>query len=490
MYEVKQIILDMLVLYNINSSIFHNILSQHFGVHSSRFIREFYSFATSPFEMDQYDRECVLVRPRNSSLSFIVTVGRDDSEDVQVGTFGRGIIGSCDCRVCTDGLGLQVIPSPPLEDSGPPWIDVNRATSSNLPSTSSSFRLLSRLANHSAIRCNHTATTSTSTNPSTSVINLTDSETEDCVILDDAPGPETIVLDDSDNEVETQTTAGLSSSSSSSSSNLLNEDLYVSSQRPLDLTTSRSTSSQTSDPPSKELPSQLPESSGGSFPESRETLVPVKNDVQPNEKMYSLKRRRSCSIDSSVLSTSVSSDESYRCHREKRSKRLCRTRSKRAAAYRRYSSDELWGESSSEDAASESDWEDSRRKRKKKSKKSHTSKREKKVSSKKRKKPTAHKSKKKKPSCGSPGVDGSDHKSRPKREKTKSKRRARTPIEAVDSPRSTGGSKLCSVVKVVHRDSDSFLMDQPSTSSGYRGCDSRNDFVKVNRKSYFVSDSD
>lgn len=469
----------MLVLYNINSSIFHNILSQHFGAHTSRFIREFYNFATSPYEMEQYDRECVLVRPRNSSLSFIVTVGRDESEDVQVGTFGR--VRSCDCSICTDDLGLQVIPSPPLQEPVRPWMDVNRATPSSLSSTSSSFRLLSRLANHSAIRCNLLSSTPTSTNPSTSVINLTDSETEDCVILDDAPAPETIVLDDSDNEVENSP-----STLTSTLLDLLSEEPYA--YRPLDLTTSRSTSSQTSDPPPVQLVSQLPGCSGLSLPEVKETPTLLENDESDN-RTFPLKRRRSLSVDSSVLSTCISSDESYRFHKEKR-KRLCGTKSKRAAAHRRYSSDDLWGNSSSEDAASESDWEDSRRKRKKRSRKSHISKREKKIGSKKRKKPTPRKSRKKKLSNGCLGVDDLDRKSRLKKEKTKSKRRARTPVEAVDSPRSTGGSKLCSVVKVVHRDSENFLLDQPSTSSGYRGCDIRKDFFKLNRKSYYLSESD
>lgn len=467
--------MDLLLVYNINSSIFHNILSQHFGGHTSRFIRELYSFATSPYEMDQYDRECVIIRPTNSShLSFIVTVGRDDSEDVQVGISGADTIRSSTDRVCTDSLGLQVIPSPPMEEPVCPWIDVTRANPSRLPSAPSSLTNL-LLANHSAFRRNHGAPASTSTNPSTSVINLSDSENEDCVIIDDAPGPETIVLDDSDEEVENPGT---------SASNHFFDDSYATAYRPLDLTMSRSTSSQTYDPSPVELVPKSPESSSQNLQESRETPALAENDVKPDDRVYLPKRHRSCSPDSSVLSTCISSDESDHCHRRKRSKRLCRTKSKRVTTHRRYTSDEFLNESTTEDAQSESDWEDSRRKRKKKSKKSHTSKREKKVNSKRKKKPTERKSRKKKPS---PNVNDSDRKSRPKKEKTKSKHRARMPVEAVESPRSIS-SKLCSVVKVVHRDVDS-QMDQPCTSSGYKGCDSRNDFTKVNR-SFFLSDSD
>lgn len=85
LHDVEQLIMNMLGQFNIDSSIFHNTLSQYLGGHTSRFIRELYNFATSPYEIDQYDRECVFVQRRNGSqLSFIVTVGRDETEDVQV----------------------------------------------------------------------------------------------------------------------------------------------------------------------------------------------------------------------------------------------------------------------------------------------------------------------------------------------------------------------------------------------------------------------
>ena len=83
--ELLRIIMDMLPIYHINSTTFFNTVNRYLGSHTARFITEFHRFASSPFEMEQYDRECIFVRPgTGSQSSYIVTVGRDDSENVQV----------------------------------------------------------------------------------------------------------------------------------------------------------------------------------------------------------------------------------------------------------------------------------------------------------------------------------------------------------------------------------------------------------------------
>lgn len=82
---VLSAIMEMLPQYYIQSTIFQATLFPYLGIHTRRFIREFHNFAISPFEMEEYDRSCVYVRQRTGSqLAFIVTVGGDDSEDVQV----------------------------------------------------------------------------------------------------------------------------------------------------------------------------------------------------------------------------------------------------------------------------------------------------------------------------------------------------------------------------------------------------------------------
>lgn len=86
--DVFALIMEMLPNYDIQGTMFHSSLIPYLGIHTRRFIREFYNFAISPYDIEEYDRMSVYIRQRTgSSLAFIVTVGSDESEDVQVCTF-------------------------------------------------------------------------------------------------------------------------------------------------------------------------------------------------------------------------------------------------------------------------------------------------------------------------------------------------------------------------------------------------------------------
>lgn len=54
--RVLSIILDLIVRVPIRSRLFTNTLAQHIGRHTEHFVHEFYTFATAPYDVRDYDR--------------------------------------------------------------------------------------------------------------------------------------------------------------------------------------------------------------------------------------------------------------------------------------------------------------------------------------------------------------------------------------------------------------------------------------------------
>lgn len=50
------IILDLIVRVPIRSGLFTNVLAQHIGRNTAHFAHEFYTYATAPYDLEDYDR--------------------------------------------------------------------------------------------------------------------------------------------------------------------------------------------------------------------------------------------------------------------------------------------------------------------------------------------------------------------------------------------------------------------------------------------------
>ncbi len=339
--------------------------------------------------MDYYDRECFYVRQRNGShLSFIVTVGRDDTEDVQVGNATSGALLALVDSDLTMAYS-QVIPSTSMDPPVRPWIDVNDLNTLHYHPSGSGIQISTRVGRQHAHRP-HSTTQTGADAYSHSVIDITDSENDDCVIVDEVSVPETIVLDDSDSGAETVIASGASVQCSA-----------------LDLSTSKCSTS------------QVPESSAATTANSHSNsgatcsacITESKKNCRRNsevERHGKLKHGRSGSSTSVVSTDFVSTEEcdhGGKCLKSKKrkSKKYYKTKSMRKCASSKHKkmSDEDYVFFSSDSVSDNSDkdgsdWEVENRKSKKRSKRVSATKRDKKTKSRKRKKLSESKTTKKK----------------------------------------------------------------------------------------------
>ncbi|XP_065212827.1 E3 ubiquitin-protein ligase Topors-like [Planococcus citri] len=447
--EVFSLIMHRLPNYEIQSAMFHNSLYPHLGLYTRKFIKEFHNFAISPYDMEEYDRLTVYISQRTgSSLAFIVTVGSDESEEV------------------------QVIPSSTINHSTTqPWINLTRIPSSNYSAENNS-----RLSSTS--NCSHlpsTAASSSGVSTSPQVIDISDSENDDCIIIDEVKSTlQTIVLDDSDTE---------------------NADVGNTPKSPIPSTSGYRPPPKTD---TNDNSSLLPSTSNNDSKFS----IATTNSVNCCTKTFYAKchsKRRSPSNDS-VISTdnSIIDRES-----DKDSKSRKRKNSKPKKVEPRHTSFESYLSSSDSsfdcDDDNDSDWQANPKKKKKTRK--HSDKSEKKT---RKRKKTQHKSPKRKKRTDSE----STHKSKRISKSHKSKKSSKSTVESHSNSSalksaSNGVSasskhesdnfspirpKLRSVVKKVER-SDYVDVNVPSTSYGIR-CNGTNAMQTYMKRVIYSSDSD
>lgn len=523
-------------MYSINSTVFHNMVNRYLRPYTSRFIREFNNFAVSPYEMDHYDRECVYVRQRNggSNSQFIVSMSGDDTEDIQVrnpatqtllqpdnGTYS-GIDERFGYAMC-----LQVIPNPTTECSPQPWIDVNDLNTAHHHPCSSGVYSPSRPPRNSFFSTSRPLT-ATSLPVSQTVINISDSENDDCVIIEEARTvPETIVLDDSDHESQAGGSEPRSTQVKHRSS---------STTRPLDLSRARAYPSSFD---SLSLPStscQCANSVTTSTDPPCASAMSCKLESEPDVTVEYQSRtlssqpvdRQSPARGSSVLSTAISSDGSggtYLATRSKKkhSRRFYRMKhsKKRENSYRCASEslDEcaafLTDSSSIPSDKDDEDWEECRYKRKRKTKKV-----EKKISGKRRRRTsTTSKSVKKKKTVTLDVVDADGEVKRVKKSKTTKKKLyedscpgtshyvKKPSLESADGTNRIAVSRLRSVVRKVQNNEAAIdrrqdhgdvrkaheldsASDRPSTSCGFYGFQEDKFDGLGFLRNYYSSDSD
>lgn len=363
------------------------------------------------------------------------------------------------------------------------------------------------------------------TDLSQSVINISDSENDDCVIIEEVRTmPETIVLDDSDYEHQSH------SKTTSVRQTLRSNNTSESSNAPLDLSTYRNSCSvldTCTDQQNIPTTSQISNS-----------VVASTSDAKKEVKLLDLIinkikcRKRSVSTTSSVLSTDISSDENEQKislndkNRKKKYKRSCKIKNSKKGTnlckHHKKSSDEDYTINSAGSSSSESDknWESSDHKRKKKSKKPHSDKHEKKKNLRKRKKSISeYKSQKRKKSvsisdsCNSIDSEIKYEKKKKTLKKSSSAtsssnkciKTAYTEPDSVETLPRLNVPKLRSIVKKVNNGVDTFNIGSnrrsnrnsydfnslPSTSRGFFNGYHENRFYSENFfKNVFSSDSD
>lgn len=401
--------MDMLPVHRIDSTNFYYVVNRYLRSYTSRFIREFQHFAISPYEMDYYDRECVYVRQRNNFNSqFNVSMSGDDAEEVQVCNPSIQTLLPSDITrlfsVTDEQFGnvmcSQVIPNP-TDFSARPWIDVNDLnTAHHQPQPSSSgvyspakpsrypFFSNSRqpfLGDQPSVSTNQQSAAVSHT-----VINISDSENDDCVIIEEKRmQPETIVLDDSDQEttISDQRSALVGPLNCDGFQNRHSKAFDVS-------------RSQTSIPQSYTstlcMPSTSYHSAKLAATSSCSSLDLIKTyckfekesdvivEYHSNPSCSRSCDKRSPTRSSSVLSTDISSDETNHGtitrSKKKRSRRFYKSKH-RASSEPTF----LSASSSTVSDKDDEDWEERQRKQRKKVKKNRSEKHEKKIYEKKRK---------------------------------------------------------------------------------------------------------
>lgn len=402
--------MDMLPVHRIDSTDFYYVVNRYLRPYTSRFIREFQNFAISPYEMDYYDRECVYIRQRNNfSSQFNVSMSGDDAEEVQVCNPSIQTLLPSDITrlfsVTDEQFGnvmcSQVIPNP-TDFSARPWIDVNDLNTAHHQPQPSSSGVYSParptrypfFSNSRQSFFGDQPSVSTNQQPaavSHAVINISDSENDDCVIIEEErTQPETIILDDSDQET-------IISDQRLSLVGSLNSDGFQ--NRPakaFDVSRAQTSLSQ-SYTTTLCMPSTSYHSVKGTANPSSSSLDLIKTyckfEKEPDVTVeYQSKASCSRSYDkrspthsSSVLSTDISSDETNHGavtrSKKKRSRRFYKSKHRASSGEPTF----LSGSSSTVSDKGDEDWEESRRKQRRKVKKNRSEKHEKKICQKKRK---------------------------------------------------------------------------------------------------------